>query len=76
MTKNEIAREEIETLTKAYLKKGGKIDKVEGSERNATFKTTLIKTRKASPAYKNKSDSTYGSSFTINAKKRDTRNIL
>tara|TARA_B100000965_G_scaffold315218_1_gene275416 strand:- start:536 stop:766 length:231 start_codon:yes stop_codon:yes gene_type:complete len=76
MTKHETMREEIQALTKAYLKKGGKIDKVKGSERNATFKTRLVKTHKASPAYKNKSDSTYGSSFTINAKKRDTKKTL
>ncbi len=63
MNKHETVREEIQALTKANLKQGGKIDKVEGSERNATFKTRLVKTHK-------------GSSFTINAKKRDTKKTL
>ncbi len=33
----EDARQKIEEQTKAFLEKGGKIDYVEGSERNATY---------------------------------------
>ena len=37
----EDARQKIEEQTKAFLEKGGKIDYVEGSERNASYNITF-----------------------------------
>ena len=37
----EDTRQKIEEQTKAFLEKGGKIDYVEGSERNAAYRVTF-----------------------------------
>lgn len=65
----ELERKEIEAATKEFLKSGGKIDKVEGSERNATYNISFRKGSKDAPVYATKKDQNAGSNFTINAKK-------
>ena len=47
----EDARQKIEEQTKAFLEKGGKIDYVEGSERNATYNLTFKLGVKNVPVY-------------------------
>ena len=47
----EDTRQKIEEQTKAFLEKGGKIDYVEGSERNATYNITFKLGVKNVPVY-------------------------
>ena len=47
----EDARQKIEEQTKAFLEKGGKIDYVEGSERNAAYRVTFRLGGKNVPVY-------------------------
>ena len=65
----EVERKEIEAATKQFLKAGGKIDNVEGSERNATYNISFRKGSKDNPVYATKKDQNIGANFTINAKK-------
>ncbi len=47
----EDTRQKIEEQTKAFLEKGGKIDYVEGSERNAAYRVTFRLGVKNVPVY-------------------------
>jgi len=47
----EDTRQKIEEQTKAFLEKGGKIDYVEGSERNAAYNVTFKLGVKNVPVY-------------------------
>jgi len=47
----EDVRQKIEEQTKEFLKKGGKVDYVEGSERNAAYRVTFRLGVKNVPVY-------------------------